>query len=117
MAKKIIILNRTDIPSDLNFNVCFWADVPAARQPFYANPTATSQYKEATAGELSALQSGAVVEKVQKFNFAAGTPIATIQSTLISAFNQYQDFINGYNEWNRYGTSWDGSTWSAGGVN
>lgn len=112
MASKIIILERTDIPSDLNFNVLFWADVPAARQSFYANPTATSQNKQATAGELSALQSGAIVEKVQKFNFLAGTPIATIQAALIDAFNTYQTYINTYNPWVRYGTKWDGTTWT-----
>lgn len=113
MARKIIILDRTDIPSDLNFNVAFWADVPVARQSFYANPTATSQVKNATAGELSAIQGGTIKEQVKKFNFPANTPIATIQAALIAEFNTFQTYINSYNPWVRYGTYWDGTSWTS----
>ncbi len=40
MARKIIILDRTGLPSDQNYRVAFWLDVPVSRQTFYANAAA-----------------------------------------------------------------------------
>ena len=54
MAQAITILDQTGMPSDLNYRVAFWLDVPAARQKFYANPAATSAVVGVTPEELAA---------------------------------------------------------------
>ena len=42
MARKIIVLERQNLPSDQDYRVAFWLDVPATRRAFYANATAAS---------------------------------------------------------------------------
>lgn len=74
------------------------------------------QFQSATAAELSALQAGQVIEHIDVFHAAVGTPLATIQAALIAAFNALQSKINAANPWVRYGTSWDGVTWTSVGM-
>jgi hypothetical protein len=113
MAKQIIVLEQT---AANRFNIAFWLAVPAARQAFYANPSAVSAFKTASAGELSAIQSGAVVEQVGEFSYPAGMGLAAIQSALQAEWTARQAAVTALNSWNRYGTSWDGASWTAGGV-
>jgi len=112
MAKKIIILERLDEPSDYNFNVLFWLDVPAERQRFFANPAATSAYKDATPEEIAAIQNGQIKEVVQKCSYLAGTTIAAIIADLQAKYSANQAALNSHNPWVRYGTYWDGSSWT-----
>lgn len=112
MARKIIIQERINEPSDFSFKAVFWADVPAARQSIGADATRTSVVKDATVAELDALKSGAVQEKQEIFQYVAGTPIATIQADLISKFNVFQALVNSTNPGRYYGTSWDGNSWT-----
>lgn len=114
MAKKIIILEKLE--NDLSFRAAFWAVVPVARKPYYANASATSQYKDISAGELTSLQDGSLVEKVDVYNYASGTAIGAIQADLISKYNDFQSSITNFNSFQRYGTNWDGTSWTAGGV-
>ncbi len=116
MAREIIILERLSEPSDMTFRYLLWATVPAARVSAYANATATSAFRNATAPELAAIQAGQVVERVDVFEAPIGTPVATIQAALIAAFNRFQAQINAFNPTVRYGTAWDGVSWSAGGT-
>ncbi len=116
MAKQIIILERVDEPSDNSFNVAFWLTIPAARIAAYANATATSQFKQVSAPELAAIQAGQIVEVVEKASFIAGTGIPAIQAALIARFNTLQAAATSRNPWVRYGTTWDGSAWVAGGT-
>ena len=113
MTKRIIILNRVNIPSDLDFNVVFWADVPVARQSFYADPLIKSRYKNATTDELTALQSGVIVETTFLLRSVAGQGIGQIQTRLIDAFNDFQSHITNDNSYVRYGTYWDGTSWTS----
>ncbi len=112
MARQIIIQRRINIPSDFSFSFVFWASVPSQRQSFYANPTITTSVKDATSGELTALQMGQVVELQATANYIVGTPMGAIQSDLIAKFNTFQVQITNQNPWAFYGTSWDGSTWT-----
>ncbi len=112
MARKIIIQERINEPSDFSFKFVFWADVPAARQALTANPTASSVVKDITPEELLAIQNGSVVELQDSANYVASTPIAAIQTDLINRFNAFQAKINATNPWKFYGTSWDGVAWS-----
>lgn len=114
--KKIIILEHINFPSDQDFRYCLWADVPTARQPYYATPTFVSAYKDATAEELTALRSGAVVEQVGVIPRQAGATLAQIRTDLIGRFTVFQNSITNYNPYDRYGTSWDGTSWTTGGV-
>lgn len=116
MARQIIIQDRINIPSDFSFKYVFWLSVPASRQTYYANAAATSVVKDATAGELSALQTGAVIEQTYTGNYVAGTPISTIQADLIAKYNAAQTIITNINPGQYYGTSWDGTTWTVKGT-
>lgn len=114
MARKIIILESNPPGTgNIAFKFAMWADVPAARQARYANATFVSEVVGATAGEISALQTGAVVEMVREAQWNAGTTIPQIQAALVAEFNAYQARITAANPWQRYGTSYDGTSWTA----
>ena len=112
--KKIIVLEKLD--NDLSFRCAFWASVPASRQALYANASATSVYKDASAPEVTALQNGSVIERVETFNYASGTALSAIQNDVVSKFNDFQSYITNFNPFAQYGRSWDGIGWTAGGV-
>lgn len=114
-SKRIIILEKR---GPATFRYVMWADVPVARQAFYANAAAKSQWKDASAPETAALQSGAVVERTDETNFAAGLSAAQMQTALENTWADYQAYVNAFNPWAQYGRFWqgDGSAWVAGGV-
>lgn len=107
---RIIILDQPDGNPE-EYNVVFWADVPAARQVYYANAATVSAWKDANGTDLSNLQSGAVVERVGRYHRTPGQSLAQIEASLQSLWTSYQAQINSYNPWQRYGSTWDGSTW------
>lgn len=114
MARKIIILESNPPGTgEIAFKYALWADVPAARQTRYADPAFETQVVGATAGEVAALRSGAVVERVAEARWNQGTTVAQIQAALVNEFNRFQTQITNTNPWQRYGTSWDGSTWTS----
>jgi hypothetical protein len=113
---RIIILERVNAPSDLAYRYVLWADVPAARQRFYADPNAQSAYLDATADDLAALRSGAVVEKVSTYTWQVGATLAQITAQLRAELDAFQDQITNLNLWDRYGTVWDGNSWTQKGV-
>ena len=112
MASQIIVLEST--PKG-RMRAAFWLSVPVARQSFYADATKKSEYKNASAGELSAITSGAVTEQVGEF-VVTGMANAQIRTMLQAEFSARQSAVNAYNPWVRYGTTWDGTTWTSGGV-
>lgn len=115
MPRRIIVLERdTERPITLRF--VLWADVPAARQPFFADPNKVSAYVLATEAENDALQAGQVAELVDTLRLPQGTPLAQIRAALITAFNRWQSVVTNDNAYDFYGTSWDGTSWTPGGV-
>lgn len=104
----VIMLTRT--PDDLT--VALWADVPAARQSFYANASAKSAWTGATAADNTALQNGSVVENVANQRVPPGATLAQVEGFLQAQWQNYQAYINNYNPWRSYGTTWDGTTWT-----
>ena len=122
-SMRIIVLDR-QVTQEQNlgneapqiWRYALWADVPVARQPFYANPTATSAFKDIVAGDLTAIRDGSVTESVRIQYVPAGTGLAAVQSILQAKWTAYQAEVTTYNPWNRYGTFWDGASWTAGGV-
>jgi len=113
-SKRIIILDK--LPEANRYRYALWADVPPARQAFYAAPERASAWIGASAGDNAALAAGQVVERVDIISVAAGSTLAGIQAELQATWQKFQDEINNQNPWIRYGTTWDGSTWAVGGV-
>lgn len=112
MARLKIIILETE-PGKVNY--AFWADVPAARQPFYAAASKVSVWKDAIAADNTALQNGAVVELVSSYPFEEGVGNVRIRNALIDLHTKYQAEINARNPWSRYGTTYD-TAWTAGGA-
>ena len=110
MTQAIIILDQTGMPSDLNYRVAFWLDVPAARQKFYANPAATSVVLDITAEDLAAIRSGAIHEVVEVIPRPAGTPLASVKQAARDRLPALQAEFNRDNRFNRYGTRWTQAT-------
>jgi len=112
---KIIILAQgppPDAPSRAVYFYALWADVPAARQIRYADATKTSQWKNATAADVQALQQGQVVESVDSINVPPGQTNAQVQAALVQRWQEYQAYITNYNPWQRTDSTWDGTAWT-----
>lgn len=108
MAQAIIIMEQTGLPSDMNYNVVFWLDVPAARQPYYAKAQAAyvSSYPFATQAETDAIRAGQIVEVVEVLPRVIGAPMATVKQAARDRINALQAALNANNPYNRYGTRW-----------
>lgn len=117
--RQIIILDRVGWPSDDAYNVAFWLTVPAARRPFYADAAFVSRVigsEAPDATELEALRTGAVVERVRTIYMRTGTTAAQRAARLIAVWQGLQGEIDARNDWDRYGTFWDGTAWTTRGV-
>jgi hypothetical protein len=107
----VIVLDQH--ADDLNtYNVVLWADVPAARQSRYADANAKSVWSGATAADNTNLQTGVMVESTFSQRIPAGTTLPQIEAFLQTAWQNFQDRINNTNLWQRYGSTWDGTTWT-----
>ena len=122
-AKRVIILDRlldaethAGEGTSQQWRYVLLADVPFARQPFYATATATSAWKDASAADLTALQTGAVVERVGTVLVLRTATTSEVRLTLQDEWQAFQDRVTAFNPWLRHGTFWDGTTWTAGGV-
>lgn len=109
---RIIILDH----DDRNYNYLLWADAPVARQTFYANPAKVSEWRGALADDNAKLQSGEVVEASRSRSFHDGETLAQIRTALVAESNKFQTYITNHNPWDRYGTTFDGTTWVNGGI-
>lgn len=112
MARQIIVLKRTRFSPNIEYEVAFWLATPSGRETFLANAQATSRVKNATAPELAALQAGTVVERVNKIPVPEGTGLAAMQAILVAMHGQLQTAWTNDTTYDRYNSSWDGSTWS-----
>lgn len=114
--KQVIILEKDTTTTQTRFRYALWAVVPIARRATYANPSKTSAFSGVSAQELSDIQAGMVVERVDAISIAAGTTLPAVQAELQTTWAAFQAEINNTNPWTRYGTFWDGSTWTGGGL-
>lgn len=115
MPKRVIVLEKLTGPRPA-FRMAFWADVPLARQIFYANPAAISAYKDATTAEVALIKTGAVVERVEVVSADPPRTAAQMQAIAEGRWTAFQAEIEADNPWSRYGSSWDGTAWITGGV-
>ena len=109
--KVIVLEKRGD-----KLHYAMWADVPAARQAFYADADKVSAWKDALPADNAALQSGAVVEKLGYIDLPGAENMTVVRSLLASAWNDFQSDVTANNLWRRYGSTWDGTSWVNGGV-
>src|SRR3990167_9683377 len=96
----IIILDRPEPTNQQVYRYVLWANAPAARQSFYATlagPTFASAWKDALAADNTALQNGAVVEKVGTIQVPASATLAEIRSFLQARWTDYQASITTIN--------------------
>jgi|SRR5215831_5199290 len=112
MPRLRVIVLAQEANNSLTYNVIYWADVPSARQTFYANASATSVWPGATATDIQNLQNGSVVEQGQTLAFQPGTGLAQIETILQREWQNYQTYITNFNPWVHYGSTWDGTTWT-----
>lgn len=113
MARKIIILDRVNLPSDQDFRVAFWLGVAPSRQPFHANPSAVSAVVGATPEELDAIKNGAVVEEITIVPARSSATQAAVLAALVSRYTARQAEFTARNPWARYGSFYDGTAWTA----
>lgn len=113
MAKQIIILER---PDTSRYKVAFWLPVPAPRQAFYANANKDSAFANISTQERADLRAGLFIEQIDEFNFEAAATLAQTKTFLVNEYNARLATAFASNQWNRYGTSFDGVAWTAGGV-
>ena len=111
MARTIFLLERVADSGD--YRVVFWLDVQAPRQRFYANAAATSAFLDATPAELAAIKSGAVIEVVERANRPNGQGLPALRSALEARRAELQAALDANNVWHRYGSFFDGTTWTA----
>lgn len=118
MAKQIIILGTgTPWVGQRSITYALWATVPSNLQIKYAkDPTWVSAYAEATTTELASLRTGATTEKVDTTNVATTVGVTTIKNILQAAFTNFQTQITNDNTYQFYGTFFDGTTWTNGGL-
>jgi hypothetical protein len=86
----------------------------------FANASFKSAVQDGSvdAGELSALQAGAIYEVIRSFGYPAGTGLTAIEADLQAQFtalqaaftNQTGDFAA--NTLTRYGSYFDGTSWT-----
>lgn len=115
MAKRAIILDSIadGAGRQTEVRVAFWADVPAPRQRFYANPEATSAFLDADATELAAIRTGAIAERVEIVRRDPGSTNAQLRAEIQRAWQAWQDEITAQNPWARYGSSFNtDGTWT-----
>lgn len=115
MASKFVIILEKNLATGL-FSAVLWADVPVGRQAFYAKPGAVSAWPGASAGENAALASGAVAEQVTVLTVSDGATLAQLKTAAVAQWAAFQAFVTAYNPWSRYGSFYDGTTWTAGGA-
>ena len=114
----IIILERTSA-DPLIVNYVLRATVPLARQPYFADATKESAYKDCTPADLAALRAGEILERTQTANLS-GLSVAGIKARLQADQVAFQAEVNAdgvQNPFKYYGSSWDGTTWTMTGVN
>lgn len=114
MPKQIIVLEKAEAAG--LYRAALWADVPVGRQAFYAKVGAVSVWTGASAGENALIAAGAVAEQVITITSADGATPAQLMAAVRQQFAVYQAFVTAYNPWSRYGSFYNGTTWTAGGA-
>lgn len=95
-----------------------FALVPVAIRPFYVDSGFVSAYKNIAADDLTALRAGEYAERIGEIQLNPGTNLATIKAHIEAAWQVFQNEIDdlGDTKYKFYGATWNGSSWTVGGV-
>jgi hypothetical protein len=116
MAKQIIVLEKSDT-ADKGFRVALWAVPPVARQPYWKLSAPTkSAWSGASQAENDAIANGQVIEQVETITSDTAQTMAGWQALAEQRWETFNANVQAANPWRRYGTFWDGTTWTPGGV-
>lgn len=110
--RKIIITTRKDNTNYFEVSYLLWLTPPAARQAFYTQATKTSSAPNIIPAELTAIQTGSVLEQGGIASFPSGTTNGVVAADIITKFNTAQTALNNISDYAYYGSSWDGTTWT-----
>jgi hypothetical protein len=96
---------------------CFWFPVPTGDE--IPKPGATSAWRGASAGEITSLSDGEVIEEVYHVKLPDGYSPAEFKAFAIAMFDARQGAFDTTNlaigyPGKSYGTYYDGTSWTAG---
>lgn len=113
MPRQITITDRIETGESFQVRAAFWLAPPAKSRPIKASRS--SSVPNASEGELDAIASGAVVERVQVTgNFPTATTDEDIQTQLVEQYGIAQAQLNQELKGGALlGSYWDGSTWTS----
>lgn len=118
MAREIVILDIAK-SSTITVTCVFWLvananstrPLPGASSAVPSSPVVAWG---ATAAELLAIQSGAVVERMRQYEMPIGSTPAQVQSLLQKSYGDEQTSLSSQAPGAKFiGASWDGTTWTA----
>ena len=111
---RIIVLDSPDVSQTAraNFRLALWADVPVARQRFYAGAQNVSAWKDATLQDTQNLQNGLVAEQVVTYAPDTTRTLPQMEADAIAIWTAWQDRITNFNKWPNYGSTYEGSSWA-----
>lgn len=114
---RVVILEKA-AGGPVAYRYALWATInEATRQPFYANPQKTSAFKNIGAQDLADLRAGLFIEKVEVFSSAVTLTLAQVRQELETRHTAFQAEVDAHNPWDRYGSNWNGTTWTNAGAN
>lgn len=118
MTATIIILKRENLPSDFSFGYVFRFPVADKIGEKYADPSKTSLWPEAPQEDIDAIQAGKYVEVKGVLNAKIGSQLDDIKAQLVQRYNESYKLqqTDDAKLFEFYGTSFDGSTWTDGGI-
>lgn len=115
ITSRIIVLGKADDVGATNrgFRVALWLVPPVSRRPYWLSVApAKSAFVNATTEENTAIAAGELVEQVTTLTADKDLNMAEFQAVAEKAWNDANTKIQAFNPWQRYGTKWDGTTWT-----
>lgn len=117
MAKQIIVLdvNNNQSGGSTFVRAVFW--FPVVNNPIPRTSITASAFPGASAGEITALQNGSVLEEVRSLEFPSGLADATLAARVQEFYTARANWYAGQIPPGKYfGQYYDGSVWHATGT-
>lgn len=110
---RIVILERV---TKRAYRVVFRTTTPVALQSYYADPAKTALWPDAPAADTTSLQDGSEHEASDHITIEPGATQPEIAALLEATWADFNARVQAYNPWPKYGTRWDGTSWTVEGV-
>lgn len=110
---KIVIFTTPAKGADSDVQYSFYLYPPAANQKFYRQPNGQPSGNVATAQEITDYKNGVFIEEPGAFQVPSGWTNAQIRTELQNRYTARDTTFQAEQaKWNRYGSVWDGTTWT-----